>query len=468
MGFAAGFSVGWNAVDSALKRAEEAKRLQEEKNAKVAKETRDYNNSLASEAEKGINEAGKIKQNFNKQKFEILKNSDLTEDQKVEAINTLTSDTEAQLNSYMTGASRYTGMISDKELAGAVNSQMQTLSQGSDFTKYAKVQDGDKYTYVNQQAYEQYLENPSQYGIGKDSNVYLKDKDGSLTNNIVAKGVSFKGISKESGDNEIVTIGENTPEPIMKKLKESGFKVGDKLQKSVYNSYAKKEDNKYSIYTTPSGQQFKMNRETGQTEIVSDPKISSKTPTIAMPDGSVAYADEDGNAMVGADGKIIYKTTSTTSQDLTSAGAVKKSLFAQLDLMEEVVKKNPSAVGSVGQNFTDFIGNIANDVLKIDTKDREVRERLDAFTGAIAAQLREMSGEDGVMTESDFERYMKMMPSKNDSPKAYANKMKMLRQDLNQKYGDQIKAFYGKKSQTILDNKKEKEKEATDYSSAFR
>ena len=206
---------------------------------------------------------------------------------------------------------------------------------------------------------------------------------------------------------------------------------------------------KYAVYTTPTGVQYRMNKETGEMTTLEGATISSKTPTVATTDGSIAYADTDGNALVDDNGNILYKTISKKSQDITEAGAIKESLFAQLDLMGEAIKENPNAVGSIGENFTDFVGNVANDVLKIDTVDRETRERLDQFSGAIAAQLREMSGEAGVMTEPDFERYVSMMPNKNDSPKAYANKLKRLKSDLKAKYGNQIKAFYGEKAKRI-------------------
>jgi len=264
-----------------------------------------------------------------------------------------------------------------------------------------------------------------------------------------------------------ITITDSTPKPILDKLIQEGFKIGDKVQKTVYNSYAKKDFNKFSIYTTPTGQQFKMNRSTGDMEIVSNPKVSSKTPTKSMPDGSVAYVDEQGNALIDKSGNIMYKTTSKTSQDLTQAGATKKSLFSQLDLMAEVVKENPSAVGSVGNNFTDFIGNVANDVLKIETLDRKDRERLKQFSGAIAAQLREMSGESGVMTESDFKRYVDMMPSENDTHEAYGRKLKRLKDDLYTKYGNQIKAFYGDKTTKLIGDENQTKSESKPSLSEF-
>lgn len=212
------------------------------------------------------------------------------------------------------------------------------------------------------------------------------------------------------------------------------------------------------MYTTPSGTQFQLDRVTGVRTTIDGGKISSKTPTIAQSDGSIAYADSDGKALLDDNGKIMLKTASTKAQDLTESGAVKESIFNQLGLMMEAVENNPSAVGSVGENPIDWIMNNVNDISKIDSDDRTTRERLDQFSGAISAQLRKLTGETGVMTESDFERYVKMMPNKNDSPKAYANKYKNLVADLKKKYGDQINAFYGDKKETNTTTKEPKNK----------
>lgn len=202
MGFAAGFSVGWNAVDSALKRAEEDKRLQEEKNAKIAKETRDYNNSLFSDATKEVNALGELKIKH-QEAVNAITTSDkyASEDEKAKVTSNINRVYSSEMKRRYEQASMKTQQMSDPSLFKPLAEQLSGLSKGLDLPTYHKVEDGDKYTYVTNDVYEQYLENPSQFGLGRDSNLYLKDKDGSLTNNMVAKGVSFKG-SQEKAPSE--------------------------------------------------------------------------------------------------------------------------------------------------------------------------------------------------------------------------------------------------------------------------
>jgi hypothetical protein len=81
-----------------------------------------------------------------------------------------------------------------------------------------------------------------------------------------------------------------------------------------------------------------------------------------------------------------------------------------------------------------WVGNQVNDIIKEPTADRLNRNQIEALGGVIAAGLRK-GLESGVMTESDYERYQKLVPNVDDSPQEAIYKGQMLMQQLSNQYG---------------------------------
>jgi hypothetical protein len=110
-----------------------------------------------------------------------------------------------------------------------------------------------------------------------------------------------------------------------------------------------------------------------------------------------------------------------------------------LDQLEKTVKDNPEAVGSLGSDPLNYVLNNINDMLKIPTDTRLARNQIASTSGVLAANIRSMY-ESGVMTESDFTRYMKMVPNEDDSVPEFLYKTQMLRNDMIKNYGRKAEA----------------------------
>lgn len=198
MGFAAGFSAGYSAVADAQERREKKKQAEEAALLKKQKEIQDRNNTLATDTEKSLSKAGDLKLKHEEAKQDIMTSDKYaTEEDRVQALNNVNRVYGAEIKRYQESAGMKTQQITDEKLFKPLVEQLQGIQAGADFTNYSKVEIGDKSTFVSEAEYEQILENPNQFTIGKDRNVYVADKDGASTNQLFAQGKSFKGAVKE-------------------------------------------------------------------------------------------------------------------------------------------------------------------------------------------------------------------------------------------------------------------------------
>lgn len=169
-----------------------------------------------------------------------------------------------------------------------------------------------------------------------------------------------------------------------------------------------------------------------------DVPISSKTPTISLPNGTTVYADYSGNPIL-KNGQPIVKDYSKFGLDVPSTVANEQATVDSLTKLDEAVTARPEAIGSVGTGLLNYIQNNINDFLKIPTDDRLARNKIAATAGVLSANIRSMY-ENGVMTEPDFERYKKLVPNENDSVEEYKSKLKILKADMVQNYTSKAKA----------------------------
>jgi len=166
------------------------------------------------------------------------------------------------------------------------------------------------------------------------------------------------------------------------------------------------------------------------TKVISEVK---KGKEISLPNGSVVFSDSEGIPLRDANGKMMYKTRSKEAKGMIEKAASVKSILNTLDNGYEVVKNDPTTVGSIGNNPADWIGNVLNDIAKVPTDTRLQREALIQFTEPLAATMRSIN-ETGVMTDRDLVRYLNMLPQLDDSPKSYKSKYETLRKDIKDKY----------------------------------
>jgi hypothetical protein len=156
--------------------------------------------------------------------------------------------------------------------------------------------------------------------------------------------------------------------------------------------------------------------------------------TIQLPTGETVYVDAKGNPITNASGQYLVKTRGTENIKRETAKVDIKNTLGQLDTILERIKADPSSVGSIGSDFGNWIGNQVNDYLKVPTDTRLNRNQVEATGGVIAAGLRK-GVESGVMTDKDFDRYMKLVPDVNDSPQEATYKAQMLMNQLSSQFG---------------------------------
>ena len=156
--------------------------------------------------------------------------------------------------------------------------------------------------------------------------------------------------------------------------------------------------------------------------------ISSKTATIAMPDGTTIYTNRAGEPLT-KNGNPIVKERTKFNLDMPSTISQEQATADSIEKIVKNVKSNPEAVGSLGSGAWNFVANNINDMLKIPTDDRLARNQISAASGVLAANIRSMF-EKGVMTEPDFERYKKLVPNENDSVEEFVYKATTLQNEL--------------------------------------
>ncbi len=156
--------------------------------------------------------------------------------------------------------------------------------------------------------------------------------------------------------------------------------------------------------------------------------------TIQLPTGETVYVDAQGKPYQNNNGQYLVKTQGTENVKRVGAKRDIGNTIAQVDTILQRIKTDPSSVASIGSDFGDWLGNQVNDIIKVPTGTRLNRNQIDATGGVIAAGLRK-GVESGVMTESDFIRYQKLVPNVNDSPQEAIYKGKELMNQLSIQYG---------------------------------
>ena len=161
------------------------------------------------------------------------------------------------------------------------------------------------------------------------------------------------------------------------------------------------------------------------------PKLSN---TMQLPTGETVYVDATGKPIQNDKGQYLVKSQGTSNVKKTQAKIDMVNTLNQLDTILTRIKTNPTSVGSIGSDFMNWVGNKINDIVKVPTADRLNRNQIEAVGGVIAAGLRK-GLESGVMTESDYTRYQKLVPNVDDSPQEAIYKGQMLMQQLSNQYG---------------------------------
>lgn len=156
--------------------------------------------------------------------------------------------------------------------------------------------------------------------------------------------------------------------------------------------------------------------------------------TIQLPTGQNVYVDNTGKPIMDEQGQYLVKSMNEHIVKKSESLKNIKNTMRELDDIINRVKTNPDSVGSIGSGLGNWIGNQIQDIIKAPTTDRLNRNQIEAKGGVIAAGLRK-GVESGVMTDKDFERYMKLVPSVDDSPQEAIYKGNQLMHSLYQQYG---------------------------------
>ena len=286
MGFAAGFAAGYKTVSDIKERKEKREQEAKELAIKKAKEIKEQNSKMYQDSSEKLNEINKLKEEAIKKRAEIMSSKAYaTPKERADAYNSFQDTLKSQLDTLATQASNSMGAVSDNTLVDNLSSQMQsTLGDAPVTPKFQEIKIGDKSTFVDEQSFEALMENPSQFKIGKDNNIYKVDKDGSITNELVAEGKNFNGIPTDDKDSLVKTWNpeKGAYEYVKKEL---GTLVSDKPED---------KDSKY-------GKQLidVINKETGEKEKVTQETYFSNKSNYGIPRSEsnefVVVMDKNGN-----------------------------------------------------------------------------------------------------------------------------------------------------------------------------
>jgi len=192
----------------------------------------------------------------------------------------------------------------------------------------------------------------------------------------------------------------------------------------------------FGAITDDFGTTYIYNKDNGKYEpIVNDSagkggvRINSKTPKMALPDGTKVYQDGRGNPIMGTDGKPIVVERSKTNLDIPTTEANFDTLITRLDEGVKTVGQNEGSVGSFGSDPLGFIANNLNDIVQIPTDDFRDRTKIKGYSNALVGTIYKMV-ETGVMTDADAERYLAQVPKPDDSAIVYRDKANRLREEL--------------------------------------
>ncbi len=169
-------------------------------------------------------------------------------------------------------------------------------------------------------------------------------------------------------------------------------------------------------------------------KMLNQPVQDKLSTTIELPSGDNVYVDRQGTPIRNAQGQYLVKSRSKEGAEKAETNKGIANTMRSLDNIISRVQSNPESVGSIGSDFGNWVGNQINDIIKAPTGTRLNRNQIEAKGGVIAAGLRK-GVESGVMTQPDFERYMKLVPDVNDSPQEAVYKGQQLMNTLFQQYG---------------------------------
>ena len=145
------------------------------------------------------------------------------------------------------------------------------------------------------------------------------------------------------------------------------------------------------------------------------------------------YANKNtAQPITDSNGKKVYKTMNDKTYKIIEGLDQSKQTISALNNMVKIIDKDPKAIGSIGSDPLNYIANQANDILGIPTPSNVNRNTIGGQGGVLAAMTRKLY-ENGVMTEPDYQRYMKNVPAVNDSDEVFRNKAKIMVTDLSSK-----------------------------------
>ena len=295
-------------IDEVNKKAKEIKDADEEKYTK----TNAIFDDIAKHKEEGISK-----------KIEIMSSPKfVTPEERASAFNSYQNTYKQKLEMLTVRASQQMeGVQSGSVLTNLGDTANAVLSNAAPMSNYQKLTIGDKSIFVDDKSYEAAMENPNQYGIGKDGNLYALDQDGKMTNQKVAEGKNFNGLPNEDKDSLVKTWDSEKNAYVYTK-KELGATVYDKPAD---------EGSKYG--KTPIDA---INNETGKLEQVTQEDYFGNKSKYTIPTSSktelVVVTDKDGNevakGLVSEDKLLEYtnKGFSVSKQyDSNTSGSNKKS-----------------------------------------------------------------------------------------------------------------------------------------------
>jgi len=245
MGFAAGFAAGYKTVSDIRERKEKREQEAKELAMKKAKAIKEQNNKIESETNDLLLESQKSLESYNEEKNKIMTSDKYDEKSRMNAVNNLNRTFQKGMSIYDSMIKSKTSSMTDIEKVKRYSSIAQNINEGLDFSTYGTVEIDGKKVNLPSTAIEQISSNPNQFGVGKDNNVYFKNKDGEITDELFYKHTSFKGLATEETDPKKMWISEQLdkyPDADISELNaEWSARQEAALQGVKYEAFEKKE-----------------------------------------------------------------------------------------------------------------------------------------------------------------------------------------------------------------------------------
>jgi hypothetical protein len=196
-----------SAISTMQKREEEKRQKVKEAQERAVKDKEALDKMNKAEYEARSKLTNEIKTNvadINKRKFDIMKDKTLSSEQKKIELNKISEEGIGMINGSVAVAESITKMTGNnyaQELGGYMGADVEKIVDISLDNKNVTVKDSIA-TVINQ--------NPNMYGLGKDGNIYTKDKDGGLTDNFISDTINLDSVIKdEDKDSTMVSKGQD-------------------------------------------------------------------------------------------------------------------------------------------------------------------------------------------------------------------------------------------------------------------